>query len=74
MVNPSHPYNRFHVVCWPSLIELLLVDEEMRRLHIDGEGEVHCVLNSWDKAGIGVGLVEIPDNDGAVTRTYVQVL
>jgi hypothetical protein len=46
----------------------------MRRLHIDREGEVRCVFDSWDKAGIGVELVEIPNNDGAVTRTYVRVL
>jgi hypothetical protein len=41
-------HDSFHVVCWASLIELLPVDEEMRGFHVDGEGEVRCVLDSWD--------------------------
>jgi hypothetical protein len=67
-------HDRFHVICWPFIVKLLPVDKEMRRLHIDGEGEVRCVLNIWNKPGIGVELVEISDNDGAVTRTCTQVL
>jgi hypothetical protein len=67
-------HDRLHVVCWPFLVELLPVDEKMRRLHVDGEGEVRCVPDSWHNASISVKLMEIPDNDGPITRSCVQVL
>ena len=67
-------HDRFHVVCWTSLIDLLPVNKEMRRLHVDGERKVRYIFDSGDEAGVGIELVEIANNDGTVTRTLGQVL
>lgn len=67
-------HDRFHVVCWTSLIDLLPVNKEMRGLHVDGERKVRYIFDSGDEAGVGIELVEIANNDGAVTRTLGQVL
>jgi hypothetical protein len=58
-----------YIVCRMVLVELLLVNEEMRSLHVDSEGEVRCVLDGWDEAGVSVELVEIVNNNGTVTGT-----
>jgi hypothetical protein len=67
-------HDRLHIVCGTILVELLPVNEEMRSLHVDGEGEVRRVLDGWDEAGVGVELVEIANNDGTVTGTWMQLL
>ena len=67
-------HDGFHVVCWASLVELLPMNKEMRRLHVDGERKVRCIFDSGDKAGVGIELMEIANNHSAVTRTLRQGL
>jgi hypothetical protein len=67
-------HDRLHIVCGMVLVELLPVNEEMRSLHVDGEGKVRRVLDGWDEAGVGVELVKIANNDGTVTGTWMQLL
>ena len=67
-------HDRFHVVCWTSLIDLLPVNKEMCGLHVDGERKVRCIFDSGDEAGVGKELMEIANNHSAVTRTLGQGL
>lgn len=62
-------HDRFYIVCWAFLVDFSPLYEEMRRHHVNCEGEVRCVLYNRGKVGVEVELVDITNNNCAVMRT-----
>jgi hypothetical protein len=66
-------HNLLHVVFgFTPCILLLPVNIEERSLHVDGEGEVHCIDRGLRDARAGVELAEIAVDGSAITRTWEQ--